>query len=242
MHYLIEFRKRLIQSLIGFFVLFIPLAYFARDLYTLLARPLLKHLPQNQELIATNVLAPFYIPYELTFAAAFFLAAPIFLYHLWAFIAPALYPREKRLVWPLLFTSSILFYLGVLFAYFIIFPILFGFIENATPNGVHMMPDISEYLYFTLKMFFIFGIIFEIPIITVLLIWGGVVSKEQLVKLRPYIIVGAFILGMLLTPPDVLSQILLALPIWFLFELGLFCGARFSPLAKDDNIQGNVSR
>lgn len=224
MHYLIELRRRLMQSLIGFFLLFIPLAYFANDLYTLLARPLLKHLPYNQELIATNILAPFYIPYELTFAVAFFLAAPIFLYHLWAFIAPALYPREKKVIWPLLFLSSILFYIGVFFAYFFIFPILFGFIQHTTPVGVHVMPDISEYLYFTLKMFFIFGIIFEIPVITALLMWAGVVSKTELVKLRPYIIVGAFILGMLLTPPDVLSQILLALPIWFLFEFGFFCG------------------
>jgi sec-independent protein translocase protein TatC len=232
MHYLIEFRKRLIQSIIGFFLLFIPLAYFSNDLYTLLARPLLKHLPGQQELIATNVLAPFYIPYELAFAVTFFLAAPIFLYHLWAFIAPALYPKEKRIIWPLFVTSSILFYIGVCFAYFIIFPILFGFIQKATPEGVRMMPDISEYLYFTLKMFFIFGMIFEIPIITILLMLTGTVSKVQLTKLRPYIIVGAFIIGMLLTPPDVLSQILLALPIWFLFELGLFCGSRLSGSRK----------
>lgn len=220
--HLTELRKRLIQFICGFLILFIPLAYFANDLYTLLARPLLKNLPQNQELIATNILSPFYIPYELTFAVTFFLAIPLFLYHLWSFIKPALYPHEKKAIWPILFLSSFLFYIGVLFAYFVVFPLLFGFLSQVAPIGVRITPDISEYLHFTLKMFFIFGMVFEIPVITVLVVRLGIVTKAQLIKLRPYIIVAAFIIGMLLTPPDVLSQIMLALPIWFLFELGLF--------------------
>jgi sec-independent protein translocase protein TatC len=221
MHFLIELRRRLIQFLLGFLIVFIPLAYFANDLYSQLARPLLKHLPKNQELIATSIISPFYIPYELTLAVTLFLTIPLLFYHLWAFIRPALYPHEKRFVWTLLLLTSCLFYAGVSFAYFVVFPLLFGFLNHALPDGVRMTPDISEYFYFTIKMFFIFGMIFEIPLITILLIRMKVVTKAQLVKLRPYIIVAAFIIGMLLTPPDVLSQIMLALPIWFLFELGL---------------------
>jgi sec-independent protein translocase protein TatC len=226
-HYLHEFRKRLIQSLCILLIFFIILAYFANDLYTLLAHPLLRYLPAGSSIIATHIIAPFYIPYELTFIVACFAAIPFFLYQIWVFIAPALYADEKRLIWPLLFISSILFYTGVLFAYFIIFPLLFHFLTLTTPEGVKIMPDISQYLHFTLKTFFIFGLIFEIPVIMVLLMRTGILTETKCASFRPYVIVGAFVLGMLLTPPDVLSQTLLAIPIWLLFECGIFCAKIF---------------
>jgi len=226
-HYLHEFRKRLIQSLCILLTLFIILAYFANDLYTLLARPLLHYLPEGTGIIATQIIAPFYIPYQFTFVVAFFAAIPIFLYQAWAFIAPALYAHEKSLIWPLLIISSILFYAGVLFAYFIIFPLLFHFLTLTAPQGVKIMPDIGQYLNFTLKIFFIFGLIFEIPVIMLFLIRVGIVTEAKCIAIRPYVIVGAFIIGMLLTPPDVLSQTLLAIPIWLLFECGVFCAKIF---------------
>lgn len=227
LQFLIEFRKRLIICLIALALIFAILFYFANDLYTLLAAPLLKHLPHGQSLIATNLVAPFFVPFELTFVVALFVAVPIFLYQLWAFVAPALYQHERRFVWLLLIISISLFYVGVAFAYFIIFPIIFNFFAHTTPQGVLLSPDISQYLDFTLKLFFIFGVIFEVPVLTILLIWTGVTTREKLIKLRPYIIVSAFIIGMLIGPPDVLSQTLLAIPLWLLFELGIFAAKYF---------------
>lgn len=227
LYFLVELRKRLIHCVLALSVLFAVLFYFANDLYTLLALPLLKHLPQGHGLIATNIVAPFFVPFELAFFTAIFLAVPFFLYQLWAFIAPALYQHERRLVWPLLLMSSLLFYLGMAFAYFVIFPIIFGFLTHSAPQGVMVSPDISQYLDFTLKLFFVFGAIFEVPVLTILLIWTGVATRAQLIKTRPYAIVGAFIIGMLLAPPDVLSQTLLAIPLWLLFELGIFLSRFF---------------
>ena len=226
LHFFIEFRKRALHCIIILAVVFFVLLYFANQLYTLLALPLLKHLPNHQELIATNIVAPFFVPFELAFVVSLFICVPFFLYQLWAFIAPALYQREKRLAWPLLFVSTLLFYLGVAFAYFVIFPILFGFFAHTAPQGVMVSPDISQYLDFTLKLFFLFGLIFEVPVVTVLLVWTGIVTREYLIHIRPYIIVGAFVVGMLLAPPDVLSQTLFAIPLWLLFETGLVL-ARF---------------
>lgn len=225
LRFLTELRKRLFICIIAVSVIFCGLCSFANDLYSLLAMPLLKKLPTGHGLISTNIVAPFFVPFEFTLIVALFLAVPIFLYQLWGFIAPALYQRERRFLWPLLFASLILFYSGVAFSYFVVFPIIFSFLTQTAPQGVMVSPDISQYLDFTLKLFFIFGSIFEVPIVTILLIWTGLITREKLISLRPYIIVGAFVIGMLIGPPDVLSQTLLAITLWILFEAGIF----FSP-------------
>lgn len=226
--HLIELRDRLLRGLLAVAIIAACLLPFSNDLYTFLAEPLLRHLPESSTMIATEVASPFLIPFKLTLSIAVLLAVPILLYQLWSFIAPGLYDNERRLVFPLLFASTILFFLGIVFAYFVVFPLVFGFFTQAAPEGVTIMTDISSYLDFVLKLFFAFGLAFEVPIATLLLIWTGVSTVASLAEKRPYIIVGAFVLGMLLTPPDVISQTLLALPVWLLFELGLFC-ARFLP-------------
>lgn len=220
LHFLIELRSRLIVSLVVLFALFSALVYFANNLYTWLALPLLKFLPQGH-LIATQIVSPFFVPFKLAFMASLLLAVPFFLYQLWSFIAPALYGHERRLVWPFLLMSTLLFYAGIAFAYFVIFPMLFHFLAQAAPQGVTFSPDISEYLDFTIKLLLVFGGLFEIPIMMVLLVSIGVVTRARFIKMRSYAIVGAFIVGMLLAPPDVLSQTLLAIPIWLLYEAGI---------------------
>lgn len=224
--YITELRRRLLRCLWVLLGVLMILLYFSNQTYTWLALPLLKHLPAQHGLIATNVTASFFVPFQLTWNIALFVCMPFFLYQLWAFIAPALYQRERKLIWPLLLLSIVLFYLGIAFAYFVIFPLLFVFLTHSAPVGVMVSPDMSQYLDFTLQLFFIFGLIFEVPIITVLLVWTGITTRETLINIRPYIIVGAFIVGMLFAPPDVLSQTMLAIPLWLLFELGLL-GARF---------------
>jgi sec-independent protein translocase protein TatC len=219
-HFLIEIRLRIIRSLIFLFLIFAIFLYFANHLYTWLALPLLKLLPQGH-LIATQIVAPFFVPVKLSFFAAMIFAVPFLLYQLWAFIAPALYGHERRMIWPFLFISVFLFYCGMVFAYFVIFPMLFHFIAQAAPVGVRFTPDISEYLDFTTKLLLVFGGLFEIPMVMVLLVSLGIVKRDRLEKLRSYAIVGAFILGMFLAPPDVISQTLLAIPIWLLYEIGL---------------------
>lgn len=219
-HFLVELRSRLIYSLIFLLLIFSVLLYFANHLYTLLAYPLLKFLPQGH-LIATQIVSPFFVPFKLAFLASMLLAAPFFLYQLWSFVAPALYGHERRLIWPFLLTSACLFYGGIAFAYFIIFPMLFHFLSSVAPEGVVLSPDITEYLDFATKLLFVFGCLFEIPIIMVLLVSTGMVTRMRFIKMRSYAIVGAFILGMLLAPPDVISQTLLAIPIWFLYEAGI---------------------
>lgn len=228
LQFLIELRKRLINCTLVFMLFFLVLFYFSNNLYTLIALPLLKTLPNGHMLIATDVVAPFFVPIELTFFTAIFLAVPIFLYQLWVFIAPALYQHERRLLWPLLVMSTLLFYAGMMFAYFIIFPIIFGFLTHSAPQGVMVSPDISQYLDFVLKLFFIFGAIFEVPVITILLVWSGITTREKLIKIRPYAIVAAFVIAMFLAPPDVLSQTLLAVPLWLLFEAGVFFSQFFT--------------
>lgn len=218
---LVELRSRLFYSIIFLLVLFAVLLYFANHLYTWLALPLLKFLPQGH-LIATQIVSPFFVPFKLAFMASMLLAAPFFLYQLWTFIAPALYKHEKRLVWPFLLMSAFLFYAGLAFAYFVIFPLLFHFLAGVAPKGVILSPDISEYLDFTIKLLLVFGALFEIPMIMALLVSINLIKREQFIKWRSYAIVGAFVVGMLLAPPDVLSQTILAVPIWLLYETGIF--------------------
>lgn len=220
--HLVELRDRLLRAVIVVLVIFLGLFSFANDLYHLLAAPLLAKLPEGQTMIATGVISPFLTPFKLALVASIFLAMPFILYQVWAFIAPGLYRHEKRIAFPLLVSSVFLFYLGMAFAYYVVFPLVFGFMATTTPEGVVQAPDISQYLDFVLKLFFAFGVAFEVPIATILLVLAGVTTPESLTAKRPYIIVAAFVVGMLLTPPDVISQTLLAVPMWLLFEIGVF--------------------
>lgn len=226
--HLVELRDRLLKAVLAVLLIAACLFPFANDLYLFLSEPLLRHLPDTSSMIATEVASPFLTPFKLTLSTAIMLAVPFLLYQMWAFIAPGLYDHERKLVIPLLFASTLLFFLGVLFAFYVVFPLVFGFLTQAAPEGVAVMTDISSYLDFVLKLFFAFGLAFEVPIATLLLVWSGASTVESLREKRPYVIVGAFVIGMLLTPPDVISQTLLALPVWLLFELGLV-SARWLP-------------
>ncbi|QKT03180.1 twin-arginine translocase subunit TatC [Ectothiorhodospiraceae bacterium 2226] len=232
--HLMELRDRLLRSVLVVLLLFLALFPFANQLYVMLAEPLLRHLPHGSSMIATEVASPFLTPFKLALVVALFIAVPYLLYQLWAFVAPGLYQRERRLVLPLAVSSAILFYAGMAFAYFAVFPLVFGFLTAAAPEGVAVMTDISRYLDFVLKMFFAFGIAFEVPIAVILLVRMGATTPEQLRAKRPYVIVGAFVVGMMLTPPDVISQTLLALPMWILFELGVILSSRFAPVVEDE--------
>lgn len=224
-HYLHELRARLIRSLLVIGGLFIICCIFANPLYHGLALPLLHQLPAGNNLIATQVASTLLVPFKLALVAAIFLAMPYLLLQFWSFIAPALYHHEKRLLWIVLITSSALFYAGIAFAYCIVFPMMFSFFIGTAPVGVEVRPDISHYLDFTLSLFMAFGVIFEVPMLTWLLVRLGVVTVEDLRSARPYVIVAAFIIGMLLSPPDVLSQVILAVPMCLLYELGVVCAA-----------------
>lgn len=219
--HLIELRDRLLRVVIVVGLIFMVLFYFANDLYALISQPLLKYLPSGK-MLAIDVITPIFTPMKLALVAAFFIGIPYVLHQLWAFVAPGLYQHEKKLALPLLVSSVLLFYTGMAFAYFIVFPMVFGFLSQYIPAGVEMATDIARYLDFVLKMFFAFGVAFEVPIATILLIAAGLTTPKKLAGMRPYIIVGAFTLGMLLTPPDVISQVMLAIPMWLLFEAGLF--------------------
>lgn len=219
--HLMELRTRLIRALLAILVIFIGLFHWSNSIYSLLARPLLRTLPKGGQLIATEVTAPFLVPMKVTLMAAFLLALPYILYQIWSFIAPGLYAHEKKLAVPLLVSSVLLFFCGMSFAYFIVFPIVFGFISSVTPAGVAMMTDIGKYLDFVMTLFLAFGVTFEVPILVVLLVRVGVVSVKKLREIRPYIIVGSFVVGAIFTPPDVLSQTMLAVPLWLLYELGV---------------------
>ncbi len=219
--HLFELRSRLLWIVGSVFAVFLCLFPFANKLYSYLAGPLMAHLPEGSSMVAIDVASPFLTPFKLVFLISIVLAIPIILYHAWAFIAPGLYSNEKRLVFPLLVSSSVLFYVGMAFAYFIVFPLMFGFFTRVAPQGVAVMTDIGRYLDFVLKIFIAFGVAFEVPIVTLVLVKIGVTTPQQLASKRPYVIVAAFVVGMFLTPPDVISQILLAIPVWLLFELGL---------------------
>lgn len=231
--HLIELRDRLLLVVITLVVCFLMLTPFANDLYTALAKPLIEELPAGATMIATEVASPFFTPFKFTFAFTAFLLIPFMLYQAWAFVAPGLYSGERRIVVPLLVSSSLLFYVGVAFAYFLVFPLVFGFLTSTAPTGVMVMTDISHYLDFVMKMFFAFGLAFEVPVATFLLVYAGITTVESLAAKRRYIIVGAFVVGMLLTPPDVFSQILLAVPMCLLFEAGLLVARRFVGVEED---------
>lgn len=222
--HLIELRTRLLHTVIFVLVVFCCLFYFANEIYYIISAPLQNLLPDNTSMIATDVVSPFLTPLKLTFFAAVLLSIPYILYQIWAFIAPGLYKHEKNLAAPLLISSVLLFYTGMAFAYFVVFPLLFGFVTGIGLEGVATMTDIAKYLDFVLQLFFAFGFAFEIPIAVILLIHAGVLTPDSLTAKRPYIIVGCFVIGMLLTPPDIFSQILLAVPMWMLFEVGVFVG------------------
>ena len=223
--HLLDLKTSLTRSILAIIVFFIILFPFANEIYTYISEPLTRYLPEGTSMIATAVASPFLTPFKLSFVLAIYLAMPYLLYQLWRFIAPALYKHERQLVAPLLFFSSFLFYAGGLFAYYVVFPLVFGFLSQSAPDGVTIATDISLYLDFVIKMFFAFGMAFEVPIVTILLIVSGMTKPEKLSHARPYIVVGAFVIGMLLTPPDIISQTLLAVPMWLLFELGLIIGA-----------------
>lgn len=222
--HLIELRNRLLKCVIAILILFIGLYSFANDLYLIVSEPLRLLLPPGSSLIATEVASPFLAPLKLTFAVAVLISVPYTLFQAWSFIAPALYKNEKQIAIPLLISSIFLFYAGVLFAYYVVLPLIFGFFTTVGPGEVTVMTDINNYLNFVLKLFFAFGVTFEIPVATYLLIKAGVTTVATLSKKRPYIFLGCFVVGMLITPPDIFSQTLLAIPMWMLFELGLIAG------------------
>ncbi len=221
MAHLIELRDRVLRIVVVVIAIFLVLFFFANDLYHIVAAPLLSKLPEGSTMIATGVAAPFLTPFKLSLVASIFLAIPYIFYQFWSFVAPGLYNHEKRLALPLIASSVVLFYAGILFSFYVVFPLMFAFFTATTPEGVAMMTDISQYLDFILKMFFAFGVAFEVPIFTIVLTITGVTDADKLAEKRPYVIVGSFVIGMLLTPPDIVSQTLLAIPIWLLFELGI---------------------
>lgn len=225
--HLLELRDRLVRIVIGVLVVFLVLFPFANDLFTALADPLTAVLPEGSSLIATEVASPFLTPFKLALMLSIYIAMPLILYQAWGFIAPGLYQHEKRLIAPLLVSSSLLYYAGMAFAYYVVFPLVFAFMTATTPEGVEMATDIGKYLDFVLALFFAFGLAFEVPIAVILLVWTGMVDRDALRAKRPYIIVGAFVIGMFLTPPDVISQTLLALPMWLLFEIGVLASGWF---------------
>lgn len=227
--HLIELRTRLLRSVLVIVVIFIGMAFFANELYEWLSKPLKDALPESSTLIAIDVTAPLFAPFKLAFVLAIFIAMPFVLHQAWMFISPGLYKHEKSFAVPLLFSSIVLFYAGIAFAYFVIFPIIFGFLSSIGPQDVNYLPDINSVLSIALKLFFAFGLAFEIPIATMLLIWSGLVSHQKLASTRPYTVVGIFVFAMLLTPPDMISQVLLAIPMWILFELGLIFAKAYSP-------------
>jgi sec-independent protein translocase protein TatC len=225
--HLVELRNRLLKVVLSVLLVFLAMTPFANEIYSFLAKPLMQFLPENTSMVAIDVVSPFLTPFKLVLVASIFIAIPVILYQFWAFVAPGLYAHERRMIAPLLIASTLLFALGMVFAYFVVFPLVFGFLTSAAPEGVSVMTDIAKYLDFVLTMFFAFGMAFEVPIVTIVLVWVGVFTPQQLAEKRPYIIVGAFIIGMFLTPPDAISQTLLAVPIWLLFETGLLFSRLF---------------
>jgi len=221
MSHLVELRDRVVRMVLAVLALFLSMFYWANDIYVFLAEPLTRHLPDDANMIAIDVASPFLTPFKLVLMLAVFLAMPVILYQCWSFVAPGLYANEKRIAGPLLVSSILLFYAGVAFAYYVVFPLVFGFFTSVGPEIVNISTDIGRYLDFVLALFFGFGLAFEVPIATIILVAIGITTPQKLSEKRPFVIVGAFILGMLLTPPDIISQVLLALPIWILFEAGL---------------------
>jgi sec-independent protein translocase protein TatC len=230
--HLIELRDRLIRSIVAVIVVFLCLVSWAREIYTLLAKPMLAALPRGGQMIATDVAGAFFVPMKVTLMLAFLIALPYVLYQAWAFVAPGLYAHEKRLTLPLLVSSIFLFFTGMAFAYFVVFPTVFVFVNQFAPEGVAVMTDIDKYLSFVMSTFLAFGITFEVPVLVIVLVMTGLVSVEKLKEIRPYVIVGAFVVGAVFTPPDVLSQFLLAVPLWLLYEIGIIIAGFISRPAK----------
>lgn len=226
--HLVELRARLVRAVLAVLVVFLCLAAWAREIYTALAGPMLASMPQGGHMIATDVAGAFFVPMKVTLMASFLTALPYVLYQAWAFVAPGLYAHEKKLILPLIVASVVLFFLGMGFAFFVVFPTVFSFVNHFAPEGVAIMTDIDKYLSFVMSTFLAFGLTFEVPVVVVVLVKTGVVSVEKLREIRPYVIVGAFVVGAIFTPPDVLSQFLLAVPLWVLYELGVIVAAATS--------------
>lgn len=240
--HLLELRDIMTKSILAIVVVFIILFPFSNELYNYISEPLSRFLAEDTSMIATGVISPFLTPFKLSLVLAIYISMPFLLYQFWSFIAPALYSHEKQLVAPILFFSSFLFYAGGVFAFYVVFPLIFEFLSTTAPDGVTIATDIALYLDFVIKMFFAFGFAFEVPIVVVILILTGMVSPEKLAHARPYVVVGAFVIGMLLTPPDIISQTLLATPMWFLYEIGIIVGAfvkkrRKSPEQKEQDAE-----
>jgi sec-independent protein translocase protein TatC len=233
--HLIELRTRLVRSIIAVLVVFVCLFPFAKEIYALLANPLLASLPKGGQMIATDVTTPFFVPMKVAMMTAFLIALPYVLYQIWAFVAPGLYSHEKKLGAPLVAASTLLFLCGMAFAYFLVFPVVFGFVTSVAPEGVAVMTDINKYLDFVITLFLAFGVTFEVPVAVVLLVKMGVVSVAKLKEIRSYVIVGAFVIGAIFTPPDVISQIMLAVPLWLLYEAGILVASMMSkPVAAEE--------
>ncbi|HEX7037617.1 MAG TPA: twin-arginine translocase subunit TatC [Pseudomonadales bacterium] len=240
LEHVIELRARILRALLAIAVAFIPTYYFANEIYEFVAAPLMAHLPENSTMIATAVASPFLTPFRLAIYAAVFVMMPFILYQVWAFVAPGLYFREKRFAFPLLVSAVLLFYTGTAFAYFLVFPVVFQFFAQVAPSIVTWATDINQYLDFVLKLFFAFGFVFEVPIAVLLMVWSGLTSADALASKRPYVIVGCFVVGMLLTPPDVLSQLMLAVPTWLLFELGVLFARLVERRTAESDAEGEA--
>jgi sec-independent protein translocase protein TatC len=234
--HLLELRNRLLRSVLGVMIVFCCLVYFAQDIYQYVAQPLLQTMPEGSQMIATDVASPFFAPFKLTLVLSLFIAMPFVLYQVWSFVAPGLYSNEKRLIAPLMLGSTLLFYSGIAFAYFIVFPVVFAFFTSVAPEGVVIATDISSYLDFILKLFFAFGAAFEIPIAIILMCWTGMTTPDSLREKRPYVVVGAFVVGMLLTPPDIISQSMLAIPMLILFEVGIIIASLYHKEDEEETI------
>ena len=221
LQHLIELRDRLIRALLAVLIIFICVFPFAKELYALLAQPLIAALPAGGQMIATDVVGVFLVPMKVALLVAFLIALPYVLFQVWAFVAPGLYSHEKKLVLPLVAASVLLFFLGMSFAYFLVFPTVFKFMSSVAPEGVAWMTDIEKYLSFAMTTFIAFGVTFEVPVLVIVLVRVGMVSVEKLKEIRPYVIVGAFVIGAIFTPPDVISQVMLAVPMWLLYEVGI---------------------
>jgi sec-independent protein translocase protein TatC len=234
--HLIELRGRLLKIVLGFVLVFVCLFPFANKIYALLAAPMLAKLPAGGQMIATAVTTPFFVPMKVAMMAAFVISLPLTLYQVWAFVAPGLYPQEKKLMVPVIVASSLLFLIGMAFAYFAVFPTVFGFIVGSAPVGVAVMTDISQYLDFVMTLFMAFGLAFEVPIVVVLIARFGWVTIAQLKEARSYVIVGAFVIGAIFTPPDIISQFMLAVPLWMLYEVGIVV-AQLTKLPKENSIK-----
>jgi sec-independent protein translocase protein TatC len=241
--HLVELRTRLVRAIGAVLVVLLCLFPWAKDIYAALAAPLLRVLPTGATMIATDVTGTFFVPLKVTLMAAFLLALPYVLWQVWAFVAPGLYQHEKRLALPVIVSSFVFFLIGMSFAYFLVFPIAFGFFAAYAPEGVTMMTDIDKYLSFVLTMFIAFGLTFEVPVVVIVLVRMRMVTLEQLRAIRSYVIVGAFVMGAIFTPPDVVSQLLLAVPLWLLYEFGMLMARFFvPPVADDAAAQSDASR